>query len=192
MAGSDGTSITSWTDLSGNSRHFTGNGTLKTNILNGKNVIRILNSQALANTYNYSRPISIFYVLKQSDTGSGRWLAGKANNWLLGAHDVYQNKFYAEGWVSASGATLSKDTNFHIVVGVQSATTCYMWEGLTAVTLPTPTAGTQGPNGLAFTGYQGTTERTNVDVAELLVYNNVVSDADRIAITNYLKAKYNL
>lgn len=192
VTGADGLAITSFPDLSGNTRHFNGNGTLKTNIINGKNVVRLTSSQTLSNSTNFGRPITIFYVMKQSDTLTGRLLSGVANNWLLGHHDVMKDAFYAEGWVSPSSGRAAKDTNFHIWIGGQSASTCYMWDGLTSLNLPTPTAGTQGPNGLAFTGHQGTSEKTNGDLAELLVYNSLLSDSDRINVTNYLKAKYNL
>lgn len=192
MPQTDNTAITSFTDQSGNNRHFTGNGTVRTNVINGKKVVRITSSQVLSNNTNFGRPITVFYVAKQNDTLDARLLSGLSNNWLMGHWATFKNTFYAEGWASASSGLPAKDTNWHIWIGGQSATTCYMWDGLTSLSLQNPTAGTQGPNGLIFTGYQGSSERANCDVAELLVYNTILDETDRLAVTNYLKNKYNL
>lgn len=185
--------VTSWADMSGNGRHFTG-GTANyiTNVINGKPVIRLNSSNVLYNTTNFGRPISVFYVGKQNDTADGRLLSGKANNWLMGHWSTKKEQFYAEGWISNNGNGPAKDSNWHIWICTQSNSSAAMYDGLTQCSMTFPGAGTQGPNGLVFTGYTGTSEKTNCDIAELLVYNSELSATDREKVTNYLKAKYNL
>lgn len=193
LVSTDGTAITSWTDMSWNARHFTGgSATYKTAILNWLPVLRFTTWSSLSNSYDYWIPCTVIYVGKGNDTAVWRYLSGKVNNWLMGAWYAYRNTFYAQWWVSVGLWWPTKDTSWHIWNATQSTSNAYMWDWLTSLGLPNPTAGTQGPNGLAITGHLGTSERSNMDVAELLVYNSELSTTDREKVVNYLKAKYNL
>jgi hypothetical protein len=50
----------------------------------------------------------------------------------------------------------------------------------------------QGPSGLALGGIGGYQEPSKAEVAELIVYQRVLSDTERAAVFAYLSSKYGL
>ena len=193
MGLSDGASVTSFTDYSGNARHLAGGGsaTYKVNIINGKPVVRFTTASGLYTNYNFGKPFTVLYVAKQNDTGTGRILQGYANNWLLGWWNNILDNAYFTGWISTQQTSPAKDTNPRLYVAtMDSGIVAYMYSKLTQLWTTSITGGS-GPNGLTINA-SSSGEATNCDVAEVIVYNSVLSSADRTTVTNYLASKYNL
>lgn len=199
---SDGATVSTWDDLSGNSYNATQITTdkkplYKTNIINGYPVIRFdgVNDGMVINTgLNVARPATLFIVNKPVGTPAGRTLqsATVGRNWLLG---LWSNgvSHYAEGWVSDSSSTGALIGTTYIAVGVENtSTTNFYVNGVDYTVSSTPTG---QPGNLAI-GAAGNgccpTEGGNSDVAEIIVYNSALSANDRNGIERYLAAKYSV
>lgn len=193
---SDGQALPSWNDSSGNNRTFTqANGSqqpaYKTSIINGKPVVRFTaaSSQTMTNATNFSTPSTVIYLSRQTGGANARILSGLANNWLLGYHGGYKRQAYFNGWVSLIHESLT-DTNWHVYASTHNGTISQAYEdGNLFASGPN---GIQGPNGLALVGSSGTSEFSNADIAEVIVYNRVLSETERKKIERYLVHKYNL
>jgi len=188
---SDGQAVANWADSSGNSRTFTQANApqrpaFKPNIINGKPVVRFTaaNSQTMTNATNFSTPSTVIYLSKQNGGTNGRVLAGLSNNWLLGYHGARKRQaYFGNGWVSQIHDA-SADTAWHIYTSTHNGTTSQAYEdGNIYANGPN---GVQGPNGLALIGYFGTSEFSDADIAEVIVYNRVLTDSERKKIEYYL------
>lgn len=194
---SDGQAVVNWADSSGNSRTFTQANApqqpaYKPNIINGKPIVRFTaaSSQTMTNATNFSTPSTVIYLSKQNGGTNGRVLSGLNNNWLLGYHGARKRQaYFGNGWVSQI-QDASADTAWHIYTSTHNGATSQAYEdGNMYANGPN---GVQGPNGLALIGYLGTSEFSDADIAEVIVYNRVLTDNERKKIEYYLAQKYNL
>ena len=190
----NGGQVTTWSDSSGNGINFTQATSTKQptyvrNAINGKPALHFTAStqQTMTNATNFSTPNTIFYVSRQTGGTKARLLSGLSNNWLLGYHGGNKNMAYFEGWVSSGGITA--DNDWHIYSSTQTASLSTVYEN--GAQLYSNANGVTGPNGLSLNGYQGTSEFSDGDIAELIIFNSALSDTDRQKVNNYLNNKYN-
>lgn len=200
----DGDTVTSWSDSSGNGWSATNGAfnapTYETNEINGRPVVRFVaaSSQALRSTYTQvggSTAAWTMFVVARATGGADERIVGSIyptnSNWLLGWHAAKEAvAYYNNGFVVGSGAVTH---TFRQFTGKGDGTTGYFYaEGVLLGTLGGGAG--QNPNGgIALSGYDGgggTAELSNGEIAEVILYNGMLSDSDREAIEAYLHTKY--
>ncbi|MCX6728430.1 MAG: prepilin-type N-terminal cleavage/methylation domain-containing protein [Candidatus Saccharibacteria bacterium] len=186
--------LSTWSDLSGSGNSLT-QGTVsnypvyKTNIVKGKPAVHFAaaSAQTMTVATNFTAPVTVIYVGRQSGGTNGRMLSGINNNWLLGFWGASRSQAYFEGWVSPVG-TPGSDTNWHmysaVITGAGTNTKVYADRTLVG----SNQGGLQGPNGLTLMGEYG--ENSDGDITEVIIYNSAISDVNRSAIEDYLSNKY--
>ena len=199
LALSDGAAVSSWTDSSGNGRHFTqATGTrqplYKSGIIGGKPVVRFDGTDDLlthAGVSTGSNSWTAFFVLSHSQvapfgmilielpSGAGLYLNSDGT---MGRADFY------------TGASDIYGTNF--VANTPHLITCHVNAGslqlyLDGVIDGTPSGGVGAVNYAAM-GDDGVGSILKADLADILVYNSALSTTDRTNVETYLKTKYGL
>ncbi len=181
----DGDAISIWPDSSGNGRNASrslGTILLKNNIVNGKPVVRFNSDfSTMSFTEFLSSNISSFVVHSKA--------TGSSNIHLLSHGSSYQYLHYGSLWyiVNATMPDVMSSGVFYIKTvvsqvgpiangwsnGVLRGTVAERQNGFDRIGLP----GFPGPQG---------------DIAEIIIYNSALSDADRQAVEAYLSAKYGI
>lgn len=114
-----------------------------------------------------------------------------AGNWLSGYWAGYMNRFWKEGWFSQPNT--ANDGNFHLICDRKNSV---RWDGSLSGTsggsttdLPQLTINNgnfTSPGGLA------SSEASDWEVAEVLIYNSTLSNDQVLQIEGYLKHRYGL
>jgi hypothetical protein len=191
---SDGASVTSWPDSSGNS-HAAANGNssqqpiYKTAIQNGKAVVRFDGTNDILSTgaFTLNRPTHIFIVcvwrtstadstaidgvaaaqclIRQQGTRTINLFAGADLNGPASVTDVWRQY-----------AILSNSTTSEIRVDGGSATT--------------GNAGTQNAGGIVMGARSGPSSPGAVDIGEVIVFSSALNTTDRQNVEGYLRARW--
>jgi hypothetical protein len=147
----------------------------------------------LQNIVNYGYPNTVFIVGRYNGTTPrGRVLSGTNNNWLMGWHSGFLDRFFPGAWVLQSN--VSATTSWQIYATDHSSSIQRVFRNNSLVSSGAVT-GTQGPSGLTLgsNGNNSTTalsEPSISQIAEIIVYSRVLSDSERQAIFSYLNARY--
>lgn len=206
LAGADGDAIASFTDKSGNGNHATGTTTLrptlKLSIVNGRSVLRFngtSNRLAWPNCLNGNTAGEVFIVLKATaDPSSANhgllWELGKTSAVSGAAHPFTGGQIQENFGSDVASGLLSKPSTaaaFHIYsVTTQSNEMKLRWNGelfggwdkISPGFLTAPYLGGNSPSTAFWDG----------DLAEILIYKSINSDADRTTIYNYLSSLYSI
>jgi hypothetical protein len=193
LSGANGAAITTWTSASDlYSLYMTGSGTLNTNILNGKQVISVNTSQSfsITNTSYTSASFTFFFVSRQTGGTNGRVFLGNGNT-LYGYWGGHKNQLHMEYWQAGPYASPS-DTNWDIYTITRNSSGAGVFSrfGTTIVSF--------GNSGAGMTGFYINTggccgnEKSDAQIAEVIIYNVVVADADCRKIEGYLAWKWGL
>ena len=197
MTFGSGNAITAWASSSGTEGTVTGNGTYTPNVINGQAVVRFNTSEYMSNNVDLSSSACTIFAVERFYDGDNhnRIVSSHNNNWLLGAWGGELDRFYFEGWVTESG--ISADTNPHMyeatIGGSGQNSTVYVYDSrnLSSVQpIASNQNGTTGPNGLQLNGSGVWGELSNADVAEVLIYNGVLTAEQRAQTEAYLAYKY--
>ena len=140
-----------------------------------------------------SVPYTVMSATRYTDTtANGRMLAS-SNNWLLGQWSNTTENYFAEGWISGTGAG-PNDTNWRIytATGDQSSDRYSLFINGT-LTVSGSSAGAEGPNGLGAGYWPGSGgEASDGQIAFVMVYNRILSQAEVTQNYNALKSKVGL
>ncbi len=193
-----GSLITTWTDELSAANVTGSGGTYQPNVINGQAVIRFAGNQSLFNTTNYPAPTSVFVVERYTGGNNNRILSSKNNNWLLGMHGGQIDRYYYEGWVSGVGGNQmngsAADTLPHMYEATisSSGSTASVFDSRfpTVKLRDSNTFGITGPNGIELNGWQNSSEFSNCDIAEVLIYPSVLNAATLAQVEAYLAEKY--
>jgi len=194
---SSGTTVSQWRDKSGFNYHMGPkvNGPTRSVVLNSRKVLAFTTAQTIGNnTINLSTSANtVFVVSRLTGTTNGRVLTcnldSSGNNWLLGHHGGTYNDYYAEGWVSDGG---SFDTNWRMYMGDWSGTStdlANLYSNGTAITTNS-SAASQGPKYLGVNYYSN--EVSTCEVAEIVVFDRVLSVTERKQVNTYLGQKWGI
>jgi len=186
--------VSQWSDLSGSGNHITqsssGNRpTWVSSAINSEPVVRFNTSQWMATATNFGTPYTIFTISKMNGGATNRLISSYSTNWLMGYHGGSVNDIYANGWVYNPSAAAGTSANLHTVTGTGGITTLYNC----ATAYGGNGAGVSGPGRLRLNGWStGLGETSNGDVAEVIMYNRVLTAAELQGVRNYLSNKYNM
>lgn len=191
IPGSDGDTVSTWSDRSGNGNDMTSGAgpTLRTNALDGKAVLDFTTSETLENT-SLSLPSTwtVIYAARLTGDSNNRILQAVGNNWLLGTWDQHVNSAWYGGDIHLVGDPA--DTAWRIYEGESDGTTAYFYSDgrliATSTTYIAPPVGGLGLN------VGAANEPSTMQVAEIAAYNTALSDADRIELENYFHNKYGI
>jgi len=212
LALADGAAVTSWPDLSGQHNDGAIVGTplpvVRANALNGKAVVRtkINEGRVRGNTgiqlsglpapgYNYT----IIYVSRMV-TGGGRVFAGaypEYTNFLVGYHQTNYDVAYDGAFRGSVVAIPSWPTPWRMYTYTASHDgTIYEWvfnvDGVLKDTGIGSGAGLHNRYHLSGYSQTGVEETCDSEVAEVLIYNRRLADAERIQAEGYLRTKWGL
>lgn len=197
LALSNGNSVTTWGDSSGNGHDMTfnvnagnagGTAVYNTNVLNGKPVVRLAGGGNFTNSLGdtISQPITIFSV---STTKDGFYLFDGINSTnRIVSYCVGNVHFFAGGDIDSGVASSNSFADFCFVSNTTSS--AVYKNGTLAAT------GNIGTNSITGFTLNNRNERTetinNNEFAEFIVYLGALSDTDRIKVQNYISSKYGI
>lgn len=131
----------------------------------------------------------ISYVRKMSNGNDGRTITAYNNNWLLAHHDNTYGDYYAEGWVNNITSPTS-DTTWRMFTGTGNISgdvyQLYINDSLTV----SNSNGSQGPNGWNLNNQYG--QYSDCQIANLIVYNRVLTSSEISQIYNATKKRFEL
>lgn len=212
LALADGAAISPWPDLSGAGNHGTITGTppptLRTNALNSKAVARFRPNEGMlrgnsgigssglpAPYYNYT----IVYVTRTVGPTVGRAFSGLYpwTNFLVGFHSSGMDTAYdGSGFLVPASAYGALPTAWKLYGmtgsnGGSGGTDVFYSNG---AALGSAGGGTGLQDRYNLSGYDatGTMESCDFEVAELLIYNRPLADAERQQVEAYLRDKWGL
>jgi hypothetical protein len=195
---SSGTTVSQWRDKSGLNYHMVpaSAGPTRNAFQNSRKVLAFTTSQNIQNLSIDLRtsPYTVFVVSRYTSPSSGtaRILTSNSsyNNWLLGHWASEINKYYANGWVYSTYTAL--DTNWKLYLGDwggPSNDLANFYGAGTAIATNSADA-SAGPwtLGINVCG----SELSNCEVAEIIVYNRLLTPKERNLVHTYLGQKWSI
>jgi autotransporter-associated beta strand protein len=181
----DGQTVATWTDMSGNGNNLAATGsaaTYKTSVVNGQPVVRF-NADGSA-SFNFTRISTIrtvFWVLKNTNPGL-HWLLGDSGSYHFHGDGVLWHATYAHDNIK-NGTTRLMGAKIN---GTVTALPSSSFSLVSLVTTGNVEANTlsidRGINGRSWAG----------DMAEVIIYTRELSTAEVLAVNTYLANKYGL
>ncbi|MEM7393017.1 MAG: hypothetical protein AAF492_11790, partial [Verrucomicrobiota bacterium] len=174
--------------------------TYVTNGLNGQPVVRFDGGGGAADfmwsTYNFDPHLTytILSVARYTGTDHERVVSSNTRNWLFGYHGNLDERFYAEGWIHTTG---SNNNDWHLHAGTVTNAAdplASFWKD--GVLLTQNDAGSGNGNHtigqLSLGGWRANNELSQCEIAEVLIYDRVLSPAELNEVGAYLEMKYGL
>ncbi|HQL76094.1 MAG TPA: malectin domain-containing carbohydrate-binding protein, partial [Phycisphaerae bacterium] len=191
----DGAAVSVWGDASGNGNHaaqtdLARQPTYVSNGIGGMPSVRFDGNDILTSVASFGNPYSIFAVTQMEGSQNFRLVTSQDVNWLLGNWGGRENVLHANGWVKLD-PNIPADTLPHLYAAVNdSSKTALVSNGQV---LAYNAAGTAPIGKLQLGGWLTTyTEASKADVAEVIVYDHVLTMGEYEAVHTYLAGKYGL
>lgn len=196
--------VTTWADKTGKSVNVTQGTaaqrpTYVDNQINGLPVIHFSTAgtvDRLYNNVNYTSPVTIFSLSQLTGGVNGRLISSSAGNWLLGYWGGSMDQGYFEGWVSPTGGTPADANNPHmyeaVIRGAGSNSDLYVYDNRnpSVVQVASNQGGASGPSGLSLGTWSASSEASDGDVGEVLIFSGALTAVQRQAVENYLINKW--
>lgn len=194
----EGESIQQWNDQSGNANHVTqataaARPIFKVNIVNGQPVVRFdgLDDWMATGAFTLNQPEMIFVVWKRAIGVIGYLIDGLAENsgsLYAGVTTINDVRLYAGA--SLVGA-IGNDGAFLITGALANGASSQIWKNGTSIATGDSGASNMGGVTLGATGTSHTDPLAG-DTPEIIIYDSVLSNANRNQVTSYLGTKYNI
>lgn len=193
-------SVTQWNDKSGAGLHVTSSGTARpttnTRTINGMNVIDFNGSSngLFLEITNLSPPITVFYVTANDITTGVQHVIGR-DTASTNSYIAYTNgtAIAIAGSSEASGGTLNTSQHSYCAE-FNSGANSNLWQDSTQL-VTNASIGNQVLDELAFgssyTSGSPATSYFDGRLAEVIIYNSILSSGDRNSTMLYLKNKWN-
>ncbi len=187
----DGAPVTKWSDYSGKYNDATQSvpdykPTYKANAVNGRPAVAFdALDDDMATPLILGAPYTVFAVFNGYDAVSPHRAIAGSNNWLIGPYAGGINH-YANGWVSNAVVPVTPG-RYYITAAVNTgAASTFLVDHVNS----TSGAGTGSP-GRVFLGANGAyIEPLDGDIAEVIIFDRALGQADLDAVTKYLDDKY--
>lgn len=182
--------LSSWNDLSGNGNNVSGSGAvLLAGELNGKTVVKFDGSHTYAQTGGaVSAPYTVLAVARQDGSTRQRLISSASANWLMGYWSGKEDQLYAEGWVYQPNIVATNNAYLYTASGNGTISNLYR----NGAKLAENGNGKSAPGLLSLGGSAYNGEPSDGKIAEVLLYNRVLSDSERKAVEAYLIGRYDL
>ena len=144
----------------------------------------------MADGYNHKAPVTVIYVGQMTglgDAGTQR-VVGANDYWVLGYRSGSMDKANFGGWVEDT--SMAADTNPHLYVGTIGGSGTDSTFYRDGAVVASNQNGTTGPNNLQLAGSDIWYEVSDCEVAEVLVYNRVLSSEELTSVGTFLNQKY--
>jgi hypothetical protein len=199
---SSGTTVSQWRDKSGYNYHMVPkvNGPTRSVFLNSRKVLAFTAVQTIGNdVIDLSSTTSTVFVVSRYTSGTNQRvltcnLDSGGGNWLLGHWGGYVNQYYAEGWVSYQ--VYGNDTVWRVYMGDYSGPPAgantdlaNIYSNGTAI-VTNSTAASGGLRKLGINYYSN--ETSTCEVAEIIVFNRVLTVTERRLVHTYLGQKWGI
>lgn len=191
-----GSSVSTWTDRSGNGADGTQTTaskrpTLAAGVLNGRSVLgfNASTTQRMVVAGHIPAPWTVTYTARHTGGANQRILSGGLNNWLLGFWNGGVDKAYYDGWVHNPATTADTAWRTYTGDGTGAVSRIFSDGNL----LATNGAGLSGPNGFSINAFWNgsvDSEHSNSQVAEIIAVKRVLTDAERVGLEAYLGDKW--
>jgi uncharacterized membrane protein len=189
-----GADVTEWTDKSGSGYHLapiTGPaGSLVADAYNGQPTVRFTDPYQQYGSTGFANlsAITVFVAYKNSSTANGA-IVGKwagYEGWMLYAGTP--NGFFTSNWHQVTTSTAFNVTTLQADASQKSA-----WvNGVPTLSTTGAIVSTTAELEIGRYGNTPATGLTDVDISEIIIFNRVLSSAERAAVEDHLKAKYGL
>ena len=185
------TAVTTWPSASGSyTLSMTGSGTVNTSILNGLPVMTVATNQnwSLSSAYT-TASYTFFFVSRQTGGTNARVFIGNGNR-LYGYWGGYKNQLYTEGWLTPQSPGSDTAWDIYTIVRTSAGAGTFSRFGGSIATYSSSGAGMDGF--YVNTGGCCGGETSAAQIAEVLIYNVDLSDANCRKIEGYLAWKWGL
>ena len=186
-------------DQSGNGRNLLNTNTAQQPKLilsgeNGKPVLRFVTGTFLRYTTNdIVYPMSIVTAAKLTTNSCGR-VFGAANNYLFAFYSNQVNRHHFNTWISNSGTNMvaasSSDTWIHSSMSASNTSHRFFDNGNEWPANTINGNNAQPPNGFQLNGYAANNETSNVDIMEVFIFDDVITDTEREYIEGRIASQY--
>ncbi|MDP6523196.1 MAG: DUF2341 domain-containing protein [Kiritimatiellia bacterium] len=195
----DGTPIDTWSDKSGNARDATREGTdqnaYNTTGPNGRPVVTF-SDDYMSTAHNFD-PLTRYTVLSVARYTGGdgeRVISSATRNWLFGFHGNLNERFHAEGWIHTLG---NSDPDWivhagHIDDDADPKASFYRDGRLLTANDTGSGNGNYMIGRLGLGGYRNNSEESNCEIAEVLIYNRILTDFELEQLGRHLADKYGI
>ena len=193
LSGSDYDTIYTWPSANSYTAYMSGAALLRTSVLNGKNVLQFDGG----GSYSYDRAggsalyytgYALFFVSRQLGGTNGRVMIGDQNI-LYGYWNGYKNQLYINGTPGLLGGPGS-DTSWDIYTINQNGAGIFNQNGTLVLTYGSSANGLYDIH-INTGGYYGN-EKSDAQVAEVLIYNRQLTGDEYKGVEGYLAWKWGL
>jgi hypothetical protein len=147
---------------------------------NGRPVLHFNTAQRMQLNTNFPAPFTMIAAARQTGGARGRVISSVNSNWLLGWWNGNASLAYYEGWVAEGG--VPGNNAFAVVSGSANAGVGSFYQN--GILVASNSGGSTGPNGIQLNGYQGSSEMSDCEILDVLLYDAVLADAERFKIEN--------
>jgi len=198
---SDGATVLGWGDRSGAGHPADvlegGDPRYKTDGPNGMPVVSF-DDDYLHTTYDFdgfSDAYTVFAVSRYAGVERRRVIGSDSRNWLFGHHGNMDECWHAEGWINNTGVG---NTNWHLYAGTINGAVdpeaAFWKEGNLLASGNTGSHNTNyKPGRIGLGGWNSAgNQDSDCEIAEVLLYDSVLSSNELNEVGSYLAAKYGL
>ena len=212
-----GEQVSTWVDKSGLGRNMITNlggstttyPVIKFDGVNQKQVVDFNGKSRMVNSYNLRGAdanmwrfdgYSVFGVSRYTGGDNERVISSEGGNWLFGHHGNLIGRYHFDGWVDQGFAS---DTKFHLFETLHQGRTvntnppCTVWtDGIEGSYRRGSKQGSNNwwffPQQISFGAMSAGREASKCQVAEFLIFEGIITEAERLKIEGYLAHKWNI
>jgi len=206
----NGSTVSAWLDKSGYGRHA--NGVMGTPAYvaasataNNAPVVSFSSAggdDQLFTSYNFDglgANYSVFGVSRYTGGDNERVITSKTRNWLFGHWGGGDERWHAESWIHNAGTA---NTNWHAYAGIIGPAVngnvanpgADFWKD--GVQLANDNQGSSDtaykPGALAIGAWQTSSESSNAEVAQVVIFDRALNEAERRIVQNHLSSRYDI
>lgn len=194
-----GTSVTQWTDISGNSRNMTASGSESpTYVTAGKNSLNTISfdgtdDKLQTSSFSFTNPATLFFVIKMNSFQSYKAIFDGINNNtanIVANNDSSVNKFafYSSGWETVQLTSVNSGTWYRMTWVFDGAGSLAYTNDNSPVTWTDGNISDIG--GFRLGEGDGGGEHSPMELGEFIVYNRALNSTERGQVNSYLSTRW--